>query len=72
MVQKLRRNANYLGCSNCDRGGFLQIGESKKQHVQCPVCRTAQIIEKGVHAGLDSGLSLINDRKIHTKCELIL
>lgn len=53
MLKKLCRNASFLTCSNCDRGGFLQVGESRKEHVKCPLCQKAQTIEKGVHAGLD-------------------
>ena len=55
MLKKLCRNASFLTCSNCDRGGFLQVGESRKEHVKCPLCQKAQTIEKGVHAGLDPG-----------------
>lgn len=55
MLKKLRRNASFLPCTNCERGGFLQVGESRKEHVKCPLCQTAQTIEKGVHAGLDPG-----------------
>jgi hypothetical protein len=53
MLKKLSRNENFITCIHCEKGGFLQIGPPKKQHVTCPICNEKQTIEKGVDGDLD-------------------
>ncbi|CAF3865774.1 unnamed protein product [Adineta steineri] len=53
MLKKLSRNENFITCIHCERGGFLQMGPSKKQNVTCPICTRKQTIEKGVDGDLD-------------------
>jgi hypothetical protein len=47
MLKMLSRNENFISCSQCLKGGFLQLGPSRKEQVQCPFCQTNQQIEKG-------------------------
>ncbi|CAF1122334.1 unnamed protein product [Rotaria sordida] len=53
MLKKLSRNENFITCIQCQQGGFLQIGPSKKQEVTCQICNVKQTIEKGSDGDLD-------------------
>jgi hypothetical protein len=53
MLKKLSRNENFITCSHCGKGGFLQMGPAKKQKVRCPICNEKQTIEKGADGDLD-------------------
>ncbi|CAF0994339.1 unnamed protein product [Didymodactylos carnosus] len=54
MSKKLNRNENFVPCTtqSC-YGGFLQLGQSKKEQVTCRVCKQEQTIEKGKVGDLD-------------------
>jgi hypothetical protein len=56
MLKKLSRNENFITCIKCQKGGFLQMGEPKKQTLVCPICNEKQTIEKGVDGDLDIGM----------------
>lgn len=56
MLKKLSRNENFITCINCEKGGFLQLGSSRKQQVTCPICHKRQTIEKGADGALDPGI----------------
>ncbi|UJR29156.1 hypothetical protein I4U23_010370 [Adineta vaga] len=53
MLKKLSRNENFITCIHCQKGGFLQMGPSKKQTVICQICNKRQVIEKGFEGDLD-------------------
>lgn len=55
MLKKLARNENFIVCIECQQGGFLQFGPSKKQEVTCSICNKTQTIEKGSDGDLDIG-----------------
>lgn len=60
MLKKLSRNENFITCTQCEKGGFLQMGPPKKQTVICLICNEKQTIEKGTNGELDiSMFSLI-------------
>jgi hypothetical protein len=56
MQKKLSRNENFISCSNCSLGGFLQLGPSKKEQVRCSICDVQQTIEKDGKRELDFGV----------------
>ncbi|CAF1325124.1 unnamed protein product, partial [Adineta ricciae] len=55
MFKKLCRNPNFITCTNCQKGGFIQLGPPKKETVTCQICNKQQTIEKGSGGDLDTG-----------------